>query len=428
MVTDITVPKLGVEAETARLAEWLVAEGDQVAKDQPIATLETDKVLIELPSPAAGYLHQVAAVDGEYAIGHKLGAIATTPAEYDTLDAVSSPTSVALPPATTATTPAGDSEPPAPVGPESATVDVHAAPKATPIKGRREDQPLATPLVRRLAGAHNIDLSAVAGTGLGGRIRRRDIEEILSSAPDPKSLPAPAEAAARDIEFHATTLVGMRKTIAERMHASIVGSAQMTDIREHDATSIVDFRTSTLERADRIGFRLTYPAIFTKAAAMALKAVPELNATLEADELRIYESINIGTAVSVPEGLLVPVMRGIEHKSLRQINEELAAMITRARERKSAPEEFTGGTFTITNFGSYGSHFATPILLPPQVAILGIGAILERPVIRASQITIGPTIHTSLTVDHRVVDGETAGRFQNELARLFDDPQLLLFE
>jgi pyruvate/2-oxoglutarate dehydrogenase complex dihydrolipoamide acyltransferase (E2) component len=212
------------------------------------------------------------------------------------------------------------------------------------------------------------------------------------------------------------------------MHQSVQATAQMTDFREHDVSGLVSLRASAVARADTLGFRLSYSALFARAAVMALLAVPELNSALtDGGELRRYERVDLGTAVAIPDGLLVPVVRGAEQLSLRALNEALAAVIERARTRTSPAEELAGGTFTVTNFGSFGSQVGTPILLPPQVGIMGVGALLDRPVVRDGQLAVGKVAWVSLTVDHRVIDGEAVGRFQNELARLFADPDLLLY-
>lgn len=445
MITDINLPKLGVEMETARLAEWVVAEGDTVAAGDTIANVETEKVVFELPSPASGRIHLVGELDEEYGIGANLGAIAATDEEYASLLAGGAAPAAAPAASAPGAAPAATATaPPAAHVAVAAAANGGAAP-AVAITGtgqqrrdaltarRRGGEPPATPVARRVAAAHGIDITAMTGSGRLGAVRRRDVELAIAAAAEPAAVPQVAQPATNGDAPTATPstvvkLSGMRRTIAKRMHASILESAQMTDIREQDVSALVELRTRSVGRADALGFRLSYTTLFAKAAVMALQAVPLLNASLESEtELRRWDTVNLGMAVAIPDGLLVPVVRGAERLSVRELNEQLVSVIARARDRTASAEELSGGTFTITNFGSFGSHMGTPILMPPQVGILGIGALLDRPVVRDGELAVGKVVHTCLTVDHRVIDGETAGSFQNELGRLLADPDLLLF-
>jgi pyruvate/2-oxoglutarate dehydrogenase complex dihydrolipoamide acyltransferase (E2) component len=301
---------------------------------------------------------------------------------------------------------------------------------------RRDGEPLASPLARRVAESHGIVLGRIEGSGPRGRIRRRDVERTLAAggtgggevlATSATDGPA-ANGALEALGYEVVSMSAIRRTIARRLHASVQDTAQMTDIREQDVSAVVEMRSSAIARAEELGFRLSFTAIFAKAAVMALEAVPLLNSTLVSEaELHRYEEVNLGMAVSIPDGLVVPVVRGAGNLSLRRLDAELKGVIARARDRSASAADLSGGTFTLTNFGSYGSHMGTPILMPPQVGILGIGALLDRPVVRDGELGIGKSMYTSLTVDHRVIDGEAAGLYQNELARLFAEPDLLLY-
>lgn len=434
MITDIKLPKLGVEMETARLDEWVVAEGGTVAVGDIIANVETEKVVFELPAPAAGLLHIAAETDEEYAIGDRLGAIAETQEEYASLLESAPAASPAQPAESAAAAPptAQTAEIPAAA---PATASSNGAPAVPAVASggrdsvaseRRGGQPLATPVARRLAAHHGIDLHSVTGSGRRGTIRRRDVEHRVTAGP-----PAvPAEVSPTTPGETPSTLVklsSMRRTIAGRMLESMQGSAQMTDIREQDVTALVELRTRAAAQADALGYRLSYTTLLARAAIIALQRVPALNSSLESEtHLRQFDSVNLGMAVALPDGLIVPVVHGAERLSVRELHESLTAVIDRARNRKASAHDLSGGTFTITNFGSFGSHMGTPILTPGQVGILGIGALLERPVVRDGQVVPGKVMHTCLTVDHRVVDGEAAGHFQNELGALIASPELLL--
>src|ERR1035437_844964 len=442
MITDVTLPKLGVEMESAHLNEWTVSEGDLVNAGDVIANVETDKVVFDRPAPSAAALPLLPQEDEDSDVGAQMGAIAETDEEYASLlaDAPPSSASGASPSHESSvmeveSSPRHESPvlavPRAPSAPASAQA---GATRAQLTSERRGGQPLASPVARRLAAAHDVDLATVAGTGRRGVIRLRDVEQSLATIPASSpaaasSITSPRATGSRQAATSSTVtrLSSMRRTIAKRMHASVQGTAQMTDIRQHDISELVALRERSTQHADRLGFRLSYTALFARAAIIALKAVPVLNASLRSDtELEYYESINIGMAVAIPDGLVVPVVHEADRLAIGELNEQLAAVIGRARDREASAAELSGGTFTITNFGSYGSHFGTPILMPPQVAILGIGAMLEQPVVRNGELAVGKALYTCLTVDHRVVDGEACGLFQNELALLFSQPELLL--
>lgn len=423
MATPLTLPKLGVEMETARLAEWLVADGEEVVAEQIVANVETEKVIFELAAPGAGWIRLLGKLDEEYEIGAELALIAASREEYESLPAEASGRGAEPPPSALPAEPETMPAPPSASGPATnggAGRDV--------IVAERRDEPLASPLARRVAAANGVPLAGITGSGPRGTIRRRDVEAAIAASTEVGATPAAAPAAGDgESAFEVIPMSSMRKTIARRMRASLAESAQMTDIREQDVTAVVELRKAAVGRADALGFRLSFTTIFAKAAVIALRAVPELNSSLVGEEWRRHPGVNLGMAVSIDDGLVVPVVHGAERLSVRELHERLDAVISRARDRSATAADLAGGTFTITNFGSYGSHMGTPILMPPQVAILGIGAMVDRPMARDGELAIGKAMYSSLTVDHRVIDGEIAGRFQNEFGRLLAEPDLLLY-
>ena len=424
MVVDLPLPQLGVEMDSALLVEWSVEEGERVTAGQVVATVETDKVQAELEAPTDGVIGQRAEVDVEYRVGDRLAVIAEDEAELGSAppgdrsspDASAEAETTPATEVTTSHTPertgSGGSDP---------TSQRRAATE------RRRDEPLASPVARRMAASLGIDLGGVEPSGSRGVIRKRDVERAHAdaSAAAPPTPDASSQATVGGADRR-EKLSATRRTIASRMHGSLRDTAQMTDVREHDVTALVALRTRAAASADTVGFRLSFTDLFIKAAAIALREVPELNASLDDDALITFGSIGIGVAVAVPDGLMVPVVHEPDQLSMAALHERLTARIERARTRRSTAEDLAGGTFTITNFGSYGTHFGTPILVPGQVGILGFGAMIERPMVRRGEMVVGTAMYTSLTVDHQVIDGETAGRFQSVLGSLFADPDALL--
>lgn len=429
MATDLTLPKLGVEMDRARLLEWAVAEGEPISAGQVVATVETDKVQFDLEAPGDGYLIEPAEVDREYLVGDRLAVIA---------DSARSPDADGS---------AAGSRPPASQQVD-ATVAAEEAPVAEAVQAQpadvtsretrrrratehRRGEPLASPLARRVASELGVDLGRVTPTGARGVIRRRDVEGAArsqaSSPPEVQVAAAPpADPVAGGRRDRHEPLSATRRTIAQRMQQSLRDAAQMTDVREHDVTSLVALRRRAVAAASVVGFRLSYTDLFVRAAALALREVPVLNSRLEGDTLSTFGSLRLGVAVAVPDGLLVPVIEDPDLLSLATLHHRLDGLFERARTRRSTAEELSGGTFTLTNYGSFGTHFGTPILVPGQVGILGFGALVDRPVVRDGQVVPGTTMYTSLTVDHQVIDGETAGQYQTALGALLAEPDALL--
>jgi pyruvate/2-oxoglutarate dehydrogenase complex dihydrolipoamide acyltransferase (E2) component len=410
----IELPKLGVEMEVATLLRWEVDDGTRVSVGDVVATLETDKVSYELEAPAGGVLHRIAAEDTEYPIGALLAIVGDgEPMERGDSAGRREPMERGEP--------LERSEPAvATGGPLQTTRD-----EATEA---RRGEPLASPRARRTAAGTGVRLTELERPP-NGVIRAAHVEAAARAArparpemsPWPVTDPVPSAPAADARVLKTERLAGMRRTIAQRMQLSLADSAQLTDVREHDVSPLKRFRDSLREQGLRVG----YFTLVVKATALALRTVPELNRTLVGDVLTSYGEINVNIAVAVPDGLITPLLRNADHLDLPDLQHRIDDLVARARDRRATREDLALGTFTLTNFGSYGTLFGTPILSPGQVGILGMGALVERPVVRNGGLAIGTVMYTSLTIDHRAVDGESAGRFQAEVGRLLTDPDQL---
>lgn len=414
MAVELKLAKLGPEMESALLIEWLVGEGEEVSAGQPVATVETDKVTTDLEAPAAGPITGLAEVDAEYEVGAVLARIGAGDAAT-----ASDPA-----PAETAQSPAETAQSPAETAPAAVAETASATPAQTPPAAPGA-KVRATPLARRVAAQLGVDLGTLAAAEGGKPLRKRHVlaaAERSAPAASAPTTPVPAFAGS------AEKLSPMRRRIAQRMVASLQETAQITDFREHDVTDFVRLRAEGSRWARALGAGgLGFTDLFVRATVLALAEVPELNASLDAEGRFVkHPQVNLGLAVAVPEGLIVPVLQGAEALSLVEVHERVVELVGRAREGSLGIEQLAGGTFTLSNIGSYGSQMATPILVSGQVGILAVGSFLRRPLVRGERIEIGTAMHTSLTIDHRLVDGETAGRFQNAIAALLSEPERLL--
>lgn len=404
MAAEAYMPKFGLTMTEGTIQKWFKAEGDTIKAGESLFEVETEKVLYEVESPASGTvakllypLEATVAVGLPVAIIAEAGEnVAEVAAKYGGGAPKAAPVvSVAAAPATTT----------------AAATATASAPSAS---GRREGAPV-TPAARKLAQEHNVDLSRVTGTGPGGRVTREDVEKAISeaaTAPAPVAAPAATPASAAPVATSAP-LRGMRKVIAERMHKSLQGSAQLTITTEVDVTQLID-RRQEVQRE----FNATYTDFIVQACAHALKQHPRMNAALEGDTLKTQEHISVGVAVALEEGLIVPVIRNTAKKSLKDIAQEARGLAEKARAGKLTLEEVSGGTFTVSNLGMYGVDGFTPILNAPQTGILGVGRIVEKPVIYRGEIAKRSMIVLSLTFDHRVIDGAPAGAFLQTVADL----------
>lgn len=407
MVTPITIPKLGEEMTEATIIEWRVEEGEWVNKDQIVAVIETEKTAYEMEAPVSGFVHILVTQDNKVPVSTVIGMIAESREELESLQ----------------------KEPTKEV-PAMAVEVAEVTPAQVTAGPEMEERIRISPIARKLAEEHGIDITKITGSGPGGRIVREDIERAIEE----KEKAPPAKVYEVRKVKATIPLKGMRRAIAEHMHQSLSISAQLTYVTEVDMTEVVKLRNELLSQEEAVGARITYTDIFVFALAKALKDNPIINASLIGDEIRIWEDINIGVAVALEGedeyggGLIAPVVKNADKKSLAEISQTIRSLTEKARERKLTPDEVTGNTFTFTNLGSHEGRvdIATPIINQPDSAILGAGAIVEKPVVREGQIVIRPMATISLTFDHRVIDGATAGRFLARVTELLENPWLLL--
>ena len=429
---DVVMPQMGESIVEGTLTKWLKKAGDRVERDEPMFEISTDKVDTEIPSPAAGTLSAVLVEEG------KTVAINTVVARIDEAGKAAAAPEAAAPaaaPEPVAEAPAA--APPPPPEPEAEAVEVPQEEAAGPL----------SPLVRRMARENNIDLKQVRGSGAGGRITKQDLEAYLAkraetapAAPAPApAAPAPVAAApapppvappppqapppsaplprAEAAKVRVEPMSVMRARIAEHMLASKRTSAHVTTMHKVDMTRVAKIRArNKAEVQTRYGFSLTYLPFITRAACEALRAFPLANASIEGTNIIFHNEINIGIAVALDAGLIVPVIRNADQKNVLGLQHAIVDLSTRARSRQLKPDEVQGGTFSITNFGSFGSLFGTPIINQPQVAILGVGAVEKMPVVTDDDaIAIRSIALIGLTFDHRLLDGAYADQFMNKL-------------
>ena len=445
LITPVVLPALGESVTEGTVTRWLKAIGDSVAADEALLEVSTDKVDTEIPSPVAGILLEITvAEDGIALVGGQLGTIGAL--------AGSTP-EIVLPGSAPAAVPSAPVAPvPAAPAPESkpepiATTPIATAATSTPAAPAGNSNAYATPLVRKIAAERGVDLSTVVGTGVGGRIRKEDIVSapatlapvVVNEARPVESKPfvapassaapkaAPQSAPASELRGRTEPMTRLRKVIAERMVESLHISAQLTSVVEVDVTRIYSLRNrSKAAFESREGVKLSFLPFFAKATCEALKQFPNVNATLdqEAGTVTYFDAEHIGVAVDTERGLLVPVIRDAGDLNIGGLARKISDLAERTRTNKLSPDELSGGTFTITNTGSRGALFDTPIINQPQVAILGTGAVVKRPVVTvddtgADVISVRHMVYLALTYDHRLVDGADAARFLSAIkARL----------
>ena len=426
MAVEIHVPELGESVADATVGRWLKQEGEAVKSGDPLVELETDKINFEVEAEQDGVLEAIAKGEGEtVGVGDVIGTIG----EGDGTEA-----------------PAAEEEAPQE---EQAEAEQAGAEQPEPeaeeeADGHREAENgvRASPSVRKLAQEYEIDLGEVSGSGSGGRVTREDVERLIreqSGAPTREAeQPAPEEngkreaapaPAAEDGREERVRLSRRRLTIAQRLVESQQNSAMLTTFNEADISAVMELRRRRKDAfQERTGARLGFMSFFTKAAVAALKAFPKVNAELQDNELVLKHYYDIGVAVSTDEGLVVPVLRDADRKNFAEIEQGIADLATKAREGKLTLEDLRGGTFTITNGGIFGSLVSTPILTLPQVAILGMHKIQDRPVAVDSQVEIRPMMYLALSYDHRVIDGAEAVSFLVRIKEMIEDPESLLLE
>ena len=409
MPVEIKVPAVGESVTEGSIARWLKKDGAQVRVDEPLFELETEKATQEVPAPAAGVLHINVGEGKTVTIGSVVGTI--DPAGATASDAPRPPAKERQPAAVGATAP--PSAPAAPANP-----DGNPAP--------------LSPAARRLAFEEGVDPNQVAGSGKGGLILKNDVQEHLekAKAPAPPAPPsAPSPAAPSPGRETRQRMSAIRQRIAERLLASQKQTASLTTFNEADLSAVMELRTrykDKFKETHRVG--LGFMSFFVKASVEALKAYPLVNARIDDADIVLHHYYNIGVAVSTDKGLMVPVLRDADQMSFAEIEKAIAAMAVKAKEGKINVADLQGGTFTITNGGIFGSMMSTPILNPPQSAILGMHAIQKRPVVRDDQIVIRPMMYLALTYDHRIIDGREAVLFLVRVKEGLENPERLLLE
>jgi pyruvate dehydrogenase E2 component (dihydrolipoamide acetyltransferase) len=396
------MPSLGMYTTEGTLTAWLRPPGSEVTAGEPIIEITTEKAAYQIEAPAAGLFHAVADIGAVIADQGVIGYV-LAPGEAPPAADAASAAPVGGAPAS-----------PAPASPPRPESTAGAAPP--PAGGEVR----ASPVARRLAREQGIDITTLVGTGPGGRIVEAD---VVAAASRGSTVPAPSRpAASQRIVRDRIPLVGMRRTIGERLRSSLSTTAPVTLTREVDAEALVGAR----ERLKpRFADGLPYDAFFVKLVAAALGEHPELNAVVEDDAILLLGEIHVGVAVAVPGGLLVPVVRDADRRALGDVAAELLAQSARAKAGQLRAEDMAGGTFTITNLGGYGVDAFSPIINPPQAAILGIGRILPRAVVRDGHLVARQTCVLSLTFDHRVADGAPAAQFLDAIARRMGDEAVL---
>jgi len=442
--TEVTLPALGESVTEGTVTQWLKAVGDDVAVDEPLLEISTDKVDTEIPSPVAGKLLEIRAEEDETvevgAVLAVIGAEGAAPAEAapaPTPEPEAAPEPEPEPEKAPEPAPAPPPPAPEPVQasePTPADPETQAAPPSAPAPAAAapatpsdSGDTYVTPIVRKLAKEHGVDLTTVSGTGVGGRIRKQDVLDAAAKAAEPApaaAAPAPAASAAPAPEPSAlrgkTEKVSrLRKTIASRMVESLQISAQLTQVHEVDVTEVARLRARHKDAfLDREGVKLTFLPFFAKAAIEALKSYPQLNSALdlEAGTVTYPSGEHLSIAVDTERGLLAPTIKDAGDLSIAGLARKIADVAERTRTNKITPDELSGGTFTVTNLGSNGALFDTPIINQPQVAILGVGAVVKRPVVITDDhgndsISVRSMAYLALTYDHRIVDGADAGRF-----------------
>lgn len=393
MSVEVLMPKFGLTMQEGTVQRWFHCEGESVKQGAPLFEVETEKVLYEVDAPADGVLARILAPPGSTVPVASVVAVIAEPGE--------DPAVVAS--RYTAPQPGGRAG--EAVQAQTSSASASAATAEVPGLRRREGPPV-TPAARRLARDLGVDLGSVRGTGPGGRITRQDVERAAAKAGAGGAAPEGAGAAER------IPMVGARRTIAERMLRSLQSSAQITLTTEADVTPLVE-RRKRLDPA----WQVTYTDMVIEAVAGALRAHPLLNSRVEGDAIVLVPEVHIGVAVAVEHGLMVPVIRDADRKPLPAIAAEARSLAERARAGKLSPDELVGGTFTITNLGPEGIDAFTPILNPPQAAILGVGRIVPKPAVFNGAICIRSLMHLSLTFDHRILDGAPAAAFLAEIVR-----------
>ena len=405
-MAEIVVPTLGESVSEATVAQWLKKEGEAVKADEPIVELETDKVTLEVNAPADGVIAKVTVGEGETVeVGAILGQLEEGAVANDT---------------------------PKKAEAKSETKEVKEEKPAA--SGSAEAAPMS-PAVRKMIGDHNLDASKIKGTGKDGRITKEDVQQHIGSkesAPTPDTSSVATATAPKDMgpREERVRMTKLRKVIASRLKEAQNTAAMLTTFNEVDMQPVMDLRKQYQDQfVKKHGIKLGFMSFFVKAAINALKEFPAVNAEIQGDEIVYKNYYDIGVAVSTPQGLVVPVLRGADQMSMAEIEAKIVDLGTRAREGKLSMDEMTGGTFTITNGGIFGSMLSTPILNTPQSGILGMHNIVQRPVVMPNgEIKARPMMYLAMSYDHRIIDGREAVSSLVRIKEAIEDPQRLVLD
>jgi len=409
MSTEIRVPTLGESVTEATIAKWFKAVGDQVERDEPLLELETDKVALEVNAPAAGALAEIIAKEGDTVeVDALLGSIdegAKGKASGSAASAAPAPAKAEAPAAT-------------------------KTEQAAPAAGADEDVK-AMPAARKLIEENDLDARSITGTGKDGRITKADVVNYMEGKPG-EAAAKPAQPAAAPTQAERERRVPMsrlRKRIAQRLKDAQNTAAMLTTYNEVDMSAVMDVRARYKDMFERKhGVRMGFMSFFVKACTLALQEVPDVNASIEGDDILYKDYYNIGVATSTPAGLVVPVVRDCDQKSFADVEKSINELAVRARDGKLGIDDMQGGTFTISNGGVFGSLMSSPILNPPQSGILGMHAIKKRPVVVNDEIVIRPMMYLALSYDHRLIDGAGAVTFLVRVKEFLEDPNRLLLD
>ena len=406
MATEVTVPVLGESITEATVGEWLKQPGDPVKADEPIASLETDKVSVEVPSPVAGVMGQHAVQVGDTVqVGAMLATIETG---------------------------GGAAAAPAPAAAPVPAAPAPAAPAAQPEASN--DSPAAlSPSVRRAVLEYGLDPASITGTGKDGRITKEDVAAAAAAKPaataQAPAAAAPAAAPTSGRKEERVKMTRLRQTIAKRLKEAQNTAAMLTTFNDVDMTAVIEARAKYKDLFEKKhGVRLGFMGFFVKAACLALKDIPRVNASIEGDEIVYHDYADISVAVSAPNGLVVPVIRDAQDLSVAGIEKTIGDFGRRAKDGTLKMDEMKGGTFTISNGGVFGSLMSTPIINPPQSAVLGLHRIEDRPVVVNGQVVVRPMMYLALSYDHRLIDGREAVTFLVSLKNAIEDPTRILID
>ena len=411
---ELKIPKLGLTMESAKLLSWQFASGDEVKKEETIFVIETDKVTFEVSSPADGIIHPIAKTGETYDVDQTVGYLAenrevyenllkTYPAEMETHERID----------------------------ETKEEVVTKREETSPGPAESEKRITASPLARSMASSHGLNLAEIKGTGPGGRIIREDILETLKElemvGKEKEFLPKAVDKDFLGKEpLETIPITGIRRVIHDNMYMSLSQTAQLTLHTEAKGEAFVDFRDRLNKRLVKEEIKFSYNVILVKIVATALRMHPKINASVEGDEIKVWQQIHIGVAMESEDALVVPVIRNSDLKSLNEINRELNELIIKTKENKLLPDDLANGTFTISNLGFADVDYFTPILRPPESAILGVGRIIRKPGIKNGHVIPEAMIGLSLTFDHRIIDGAPGARFLKTVKDMIEAPVLMI--